>query len=327
MLLAHPVKKVYITQEWGKNPQLYSQYGLKGHNGIDYRAFLPNGERCYVGDKSEVFAPHDGKVIENRLDSGYGNYVKIENSKEGSILAHFSKLSPLKVGQTIKQGDFVGYQGTTGNSTGIHLHWGYYPIPRNRSNGYSGTINQLPLISTTQNDMTDSIQVEKKVFEKLVANSTTADLIVKYLGLADNADNIGFETIKNSLEARDGKLTSCKNELSTRESSLAVALQEVSNREEQVSRLKDELLNQSKLHKAELNALKSTLTEPEKIIAEYQSTIEQLQSDFKEEAKLKGNALNELAEAKSQLETAQKGQYPDLSFNSWLNLFKLIKWF
>lgn len=138
-----PVKKIHITQPFGVNKDAYARFGLQGHNGIDYRAFLPNGERCYVGDKSEVFAPHDGVCRENVFNSGgYGWYIKIESDTQGSVLAHFSSQSPIKVGQTVKMGDFVGFQGTTGNSTGIHLHWGWYPVPRNRSNGFNGYENQ-----------------------------------------------------------------------------------------------------------------------------------------------------------------------------------------
>lgn len=142
-----PVKKVYITQVFGVNPSSYARFGYKGHNGIDYRAFLPNGERCYEGGKSEVFAPHGGKVLESALDSnGYGWYVKIENGVEGSVLAHLSHRSPLTIDSTVNEGVLVGYQGTTGNSTGIHLHWGYYRLPRDRSNGYGGMIDQTPYL-------------------------------------------------------------------------------------------------------------------------------------------------------------------------------------
>lgn len=155
MTLQSPVKKIYITQVFGVNAASYAKYGLKGHNGIDFRAFLPNGERCYEGGKSEVFAPHDGKVLENVFDAaGYGWYIKIENEKEGSVLAHFSHQSPCKVGSFVKMGEFIGFQGTTGNSTGIHLHWGYYKLPRDRSNGFNGYINQEGLYTPygTQNE-------------------------------------------------------------------------------------------------------------------------------------------------------------------------------
>ena len=132
-----PFKGNYrLTQIWGANPKIYSKFGLLGHNGIDWG--LPNG--------TEVIAPHAGKVIEKAYDkNGYGNYLKIENSKEGSILSHFQKFF-VNVGDTIKQGQKIALSNNTGFSTGPHIHWGYYKKPRDRSNGYSGTMNQLPLL-------------------------------------------------------------------------------------------------------------------------------------------------------------------------------------
>lgn len=206
-----PVKKIFITQKFGANPSSYSKFGLKGHNGIDYRAFLPNGERCHEGGKSEVFAPHDGKIIENTLDAkGYGWYVKIENTKEGSVLGHFSAHSPCKIGTMVKEGQLIGYQGTTGNSTGIHLHWGYYKIPRDRANGYAGFINQEGLYkpfnqSMPENTQADKIEIEKKLFEELVSKAT------KY----DNFKNMGFdnpETVKVQLDTKDKDIASLQDQ-------------------------------------------------------------------------------------------------------------------
>lgn len=164
--MIHPVKKVYITQEFGKNPDSYAKFGFKGHNGLDYRAFMPNGDRCTVLGKSEVFSPHIGKILENAYDpKGYGNYVKIENDKEGSVLAHLHNPSHLKVGDFVNEGDLIGYQGTTGNSTGIHLHWGYYRIPRDRQNGYGGMIDQIPYLALGGN-MADVATLEKDLAEQ-----------------------------------------------------------------------------------------------------------------------------------------------------------------
>lgn len=142
--MRYPVKKVYITQNWGDNPDDYARFGLKGHNGIDFRLFDKNGNRA---TEAEVFAPHDGKVIETGYDErGYGNYIKIENDKYGSILAHLKSFN-ISAGESVKEGNLIGIADNTGNSTGSHLHWGVYPIPRYRDNGYSGTINQIPLLS------------------------------------------------------------------------------------------------------------------------------------------------------------------------------------
>lgn len=121
------------TQDWNDKRYRanYSQFGIMGHNGEDYGT--PSGTR--------IVAPHGGKIIEATFDSGYGNYVKIEDQYQGSVLAHLSKIS-CKVGDTLIEGDEIGLSGNTGNSTGPHLHWGYYRLPRNRENGFLGYIDQ-----------------------------------------------------------------------------------------------------------------------------------------------------------------------------------------
>jgi len=173
MSLIHPVKKVHITQDWGVNEAIYRRFGLSGHNGVDYRVFDDNGKRATYG---KSYAPHTGKIIEaSNNTNGYGWYVKIENDKEGSILGHHKELM-VKVGDVVKQGDYIGITDNTGWSTGPHLHWGYYLKPRNKANGYSGTINQLLLIGET---MPDTIPVKKKVFEELVTKSTKYDKFKK----------------------------------------------------------------------------------------------------------------------------------------------------
>lgn len=132
-----------LSQDFGGNPGYYTQFlvgepkaPLKGHNGQDYA--LPTG--------TDVIAPHDGEIIEVAFDqNGYGNYIKIENEQEGSVLAHLETVF-VKVGFHIKKGEKLATSDNTGYSTGPHLHWGYYQKPRNRNNGYGGFIDQAPLI-------------------------------------------------------------------------------------------------------------------------------------------------------------------------------------
>lgn len=128
-----------LTQPFGVNKPNYIQFGLQGHNGLDYG--LPTG--------TAVIAPHNGKVIEVASDpTGYGNYIKIENDKEGSVMAHLASFQ-VNIGDTVSEGQPIGLSNNTGNSTGPHLHWGYYLFPRNRQNGFAGFIDQLPLIQAT----------------------------------------------------------------------------------------------------------------------------------------------------------------------------------
>lgn len=165
-----------------------------------------------------------------------------------------------------------------------------------------------------------------ELFTKLVHNSGIADQTVDYLGLAKVADNVDFQQIKNSLEAREGKLTSCKNELSTRSTDLAKAEQEVLNRTEQVGRLKDQMTEMEKRHLAEITAIKEGHTDPETLLKPYKSRIEQLEEALDQASKDKGRALLELSQVKAELEQAKKGQFGDLTFRDWLALLAIVKW-
>lgn len=111
----------------------YTKFGILGHNGWDFAT--PSG--------TIIVAPHAGKVVESSYDApGYGWYVKIENEEEFSVLAHFKQSPKVKVGAAVQAGDAVGLSGSTGNSSGPHLHWGYGRYPRNRDNGFNGYIDQ-----------------------------------------------------------------------------------------------------------------------------------------------------------------------------------------
>jgi len=89
----------------------------RAHHGIDYAA--PRGRRIY--------ASGTGKIIFKGRKGGYGKTVIIQH-KHGfkTLYAHMDRYSRAKRGQHIKQGTLVGYVGSTGVSTGPHLHFGLY---------------------------------------------------------------------------------------------------------------------------------------------------------------------------------------------------------
>jgi hypothetical protein len=132
-----------ITQTFGNKLILggkdyYSQWGLQGHNGIDYGT--PTG--------TIIKAPHDGTVVEASYDAnGLGNYIKIESDKYGSVLAHLETMK-VNVGFQVKEGEEIGTSDNTGYSTGAHLHWGWYQLPRNRGNGFNGYMDQQQVLDS-----------------------------------------------------------------------------------------------------------------------------------------------------------------------------------
>lgn len=83
------------------------------HTGIDIPA--PKG--------TQILAAKSGVVVTSAYHNSYGNYVVVSHSDGTSTLyAHMSKRNAT-VGQTVAQGSVVGYVGTTGSSTGNHLHF------------------------------------------------------------------------------------------------------------------------------------------------------------------------------------------------------------
>lgn len=83
------------------------------HSGIDIPATAG----------TEIYAAKSGVITTSTYSSSYGNYVVVSHSDGSSTLyAHMSKRNAT-VGQTVNQGTVIGYVGTTGSSTGNHLHF------------------------------------------------------------------------------------------------------------------------------------------------------------------------------------------------------------
>ena len=83
-----------------------------------------------MGTTSAVMATKSGKVVLTRVvvygsygGSGYGNYVVVDHGGGYTTLyAHMTSIS-VSEGQMVAQGDTLGITGSTGNSTGPHLHY------------------------------------------------------------------------------------------------------------------------------------------------------------------------------------------------------------
>lgn len=102
-----------VTLEFGESHWPFQPY----HSGIDIAS--SNGR---VGDPITVFMP--GKVIyEGQIFWGFGKHVVIDNGDNiSSIYAHLDKIN-VKKNQEVKPGDVIGTEGSTGWSTGPHLHF------------------------------------------------------------------------------------------------------------------------------------------------------------------------------------------------------------
>lgn len=109
-----PVDFTRISSRFGKrtHPTLKKR---KDHHGVDYAA--PRG--------TPIKAAGDGKIVHFGRKGGYGKTIIIQHGgKYSTLYAHMSNYNrKLRRGARVKQGQTIGYVGTTGRSTGPHLHY------------------------------------------------------------------------------------------------------------------------------------------------------------------------------------------------------------
>ena len=113
-LMKTPINGARLSSSYGKRKHPILGY-TKMHTGTDFAA--PTG--------TPIMASGDGKVTKAGWCGGGGNCVKIKhNSTYQTVYAHMSKFGRgIKRGVRVKQGQIIGYVGSTGLSTGPHLHY------------------------------------------------------------------------------------------------------------------------------------------------------------------------------------------------------------
>lgn len=103
-----------ISQEFGVNPDYYRQFGLPGHEGIDLA--VPIG--------MPVLSVSAGTIASASSTGNYGRHVRVTHADGWQTLyAHLSAIAA-QVGQSVDAGDVLGNSGSSGNTTGPHLHFG-----------------------------------------------------------------------------------------------------------------------------------------------------------------------------------------------------------
>jgi len=102
-----------LSSRFGMRPNPFTGRGMELHSGLDFK-----GE---TGDP--VHCTANGKVISAGRQDGYGNVVEIAHEHGYvTLYAHLSRID-VKPGQRVHSGDVIGALGSTGRSTGPHLHY------------------------------------------------------------------------------------------------------------------------------------------------------------------------------------------------------------
>ena len=114
-----PINGARLSSRYGARKHPILGY-TKMHRGLDFAA--PSG--------TPVFAAGDGVIEKAGWNGSYGRYIKIRHTGTyKTAYAHLSSIHKnIKIGRRVLQGKTIGYVGTSGRSTGPHLH---YEVLRN----------------------------------------------------------------------------------------------------------------------------------------------------------------------------------------------------
>ena len=132
-LLARPVRNARITSRFTRRRWHPILHKYRAHLGVDYGARRG----------TPIYAAGSGRIVFAGYTRGYGNVIKIRHS-DGymTLYAHQKKFKRgMRRGRYVKKGQVIGYVGSTGLSTGPHLHFGLYKNGR--------AINPLRVVQVT----------------------------------------------------------------------------------------------------------------------------------------------------------------------------------
>ncbi|MBR1915475.1 MAG: peptidoglycan DD-metalloendopeptidase family protein [Alphaproteobacteria bacterium] len=148
-------KKARISSKFGRRfHPILKQYRM--HSGVDYAAPM----------NTKVYASGDGVVTSAKWVGGYGNYITIRHNSEYSTgYGHLKSYAKgIRPGVRVKQGQLIAYVGSTGRSTGPHLH---FEVIKNGQR-----VDPLKIKAATGENLTGA---KLKAFQKVVAEIKAGD--------------------------------------------------------------------------------------------------------------------------------------------------------
>lgn len=161
--LRSPVKLSYISSHYNlkrRHPVLHT---IRAHKGVDYAA----------NKGSPVRATGEGTVSFAQYNGGCGNEVKIKHSEDYETrYCHLDSFNPrTKVGRKVKQGQTIGYVGSTGLATGPHLHYEFHVNGKHTNPLKVKFPNASPIKSsqlTSYQTKAENLQKELNNFKSLI---------------------------------------------------------------------------------------------------------------------------------------------------------------
>lgn len=188
-----------ITQYYGERPDYYKQFGLAGHEGVDYGT--PVGV--------QIVSPFDGEIlrdVDSPGDKDYGNFLVIWDPVQHCAVwfCHLS-VNYFSLDQKVKKGQVLGLTGNTGNSSGPHLHISFTEGDANRNrlnktNSMQGFVNILDP-NLVQWEIGAQTQQPPAPAEEVITDQTKLDI-------GGDFGTLEFQAVKSILKDQKTQITS-----------------------------------------------------------------------------------------------------------------------
>jgi len=171
-----------VSQEYGSNPtanlpsdswliKTFGNYQPNGHTGVDFPVHIGTPVRAVANGVVRHVGWYSGSYADNPywISPSFAGFVLvIDHGGFVGIYAHLSG-SPVKAGETVREGQTVAYSGNTGGSTGPHLHFEVLPDGWDFNNGMYGRVNPAQYFGAAAIAPQSSTTVTKGLFMSLTA--------------------------------------------------------------------------------------------------------------------------------------------------------------
>lgn len=305
----------------GNSPSVSTPFNKLSHPGTDYA--YPEGTKVYASEDGEVImakgnetrkwianSPSDPFRITGKTRSlkteDYGNYIKLQHANSYSSLYAHLKYDSLyvKAGEKVKKGQLIAEVGSTGNSTGNHMHW---EVRFNDQTFDPSTMFDDNFTGYADKTPAAQVAVDADVFPTLVFRSSQYDKVVAEYKPDADSKSTPFEDVRNVINGKLSRVTVLENENAELQVQYAASQAEVNNRIEQTGRLKDELLQSGLREEGLLRKLEEAAKNSGGAEGVYKKQLETKQTELNNMAKAKGLIEIEVAQWKTKYEQAVKG--------------------
>ncbi|MDR1826582.1 MAG: M23 family metallopeptidase [Rickettsiales bacterium] len=166
-----PINNARVTSTFGGNRRHPILGFTRAHRGVDFRA--PAG--------TPIPSAGAGRIVKRDQNAGYGNFIRVRhNASYETLYAHLSGFqSGVHVGTQVRQGQTLGYVGSTGVSTGPHLH---YEIIRDGRHVNPMTVKLPAIDNLAGDDKAGFLDLRPKIDESMNLMKKFPDLAVYTAG-------------------------------------------------------------------------------------------------------------------------------------------------